>query len=58
MHCAICDTDCDSVTHINTDCSSCQAVISDTINSYDKIDEDLIEEVEYDDETDYGEFTY
>lgn len=58
MRCAICDHDDDSVTHINTDCPSCQAVISDTINSYDKLDEDPIEEVEYDDEVDYGDFTY
>ena len=55
MRCAICDHDDDSVTHINTDCPSCQAVISDTINSYDKLDEDLIEEVEYDDETNYDD---
>lgn len=67
MRCAICDHDDDSVTHLNTDCPSCQAVITDTINSYDKLDDDiddddfeepLIEEVEYDDETDYGDPTY
>lgn len=45
MRCAICDSDDDTVTHVNTDCRTCQAVIYDTILSYDnEHEDDLLEE--------------
>ena len=47
MKCAICDREDETVTHNNTDCRVCQAVIYDTIAGYDSdndldvLDEDL-----------------
>ena len=35
MKCAICNAEDESVTHINTDCSVCQAIIYETIAGYD-----------------------
>lgn len=41
MHCAICDREDESVTHINKDCPQCQSVISDTIAGYGLADEEF-----------------
>jgi len=41
IHCSICDAEDDTVTAFNTDCRVCQAVIYDTIASYDDDDEPI-----------------
>lgn len=46
MKCAICDAEDESVTAFNTDCGVCQAVIYDTIQGYDKLDEEELIEFE------------
>lgn len=53
MRCAICNSEDDTIqfdrkTHTFSDCRTCQAVIFDTLTSYDG-DDELLEEV--DDET-------
>jgi hypothetical protein len=49
MRCAICDKEDETVNHINTDCRECQAIITDTILSYDqdKEEESELEEEEF-----------
>jgi len=55
MKCAICDMDDDTVTAFNTDCRVCQAVIYDTIASYDVEEEEVIEEtIEFDESKPIG----
>lgn len=54
MHCAICDTDSDTVTP-TTDCAVCQEAIQECLDGYPRLDEDEVENVDEDFDDDEAE---